>query len=72
MRHSEQNIEKQPYKIIAVDDESGIIDSLSVFLKRSGYQLTRYYKSFRSNWTCSKRTFWFNASRLYYDTYPRR
>ena len=40
MRHSEQNIEKQPYKIIAVDDESGIIDSLSVFLKRSGYQLT--------------------------------
>lgn len=43
MRHSEQNIEKQPYKIIAVDDESGIIDSLSVFLKRSGYQLVRYY-----------------------------
>lgn len=40
MRHSERNIEKQPYKIIAVDDESGIIDSLSVFLKRSGYQLT--------------------------------
>ena len=40
MRHSEQEIQKQPYKIIAVDDESGIIDSLSVFLKRSGYQLT--------------------------------
>ena len=40
MRHSEQIIEKKPYKIIAVDDESGIIDSLSVFLKRSGYQLT--------------------------------
>lgn len=40
MRHSKQEIEKQPYKIIAVDDESGIIDSLSVFLKRSGYQLT--------------------------------
>lgn len=40
MRHSMQNAEKQPYKIIAVDDESGIIDSLSVFLKRSGYQLT--------------------------------
>lgn len=39
MRHSEQDIEKQPYKIIAVDDESGIIDSLAVFLKRSGYQL---------------------------------
>lgn len=40
MRHSEQRIKKQPYKIIAVDDEEGIIDSLSVFLKRSGYQLT--------------------------------
>ena len=26
------------YKIIAVDDEMGIIDSLSIFLKRSGYQ----------------------------------
>ena len=39
MRHSKQNIESKPYKIIAVDDESGIIDSLSVFLKRSGYQL---------------------------------
>ena len=40
MRHSEQNTEQKPYKIIAVDDEGGIIDSLSVFLKRSGYQLT--------------------------------
>ena len=39
MRHSDTNIEIKPYKIIAVDDESGIIDSLSVFLKRSGYQL---------------------------------
>ena len=27
------------YKIIAVDDEMGIIDSLSVYLSRSGYQL---------------------------------
>ena len=26
------------YRIIAVDDEMGIIDSLSIFLKRSGYQ----------------------------------
>ena len=28
------------YKIMAVDDEPGILDSLSVFLKRSGYTLT--------------------------------
>ena len=28
------------YKIIVVDDEPGILDSLSIFLKRSGYQFT--------------------------------
>ena len=28
------------YKIMAVDDEEGIIDSLSIFLKRSGYNFT--------------------------------
>lgn len=28
------------YKIITVDDESGIVDSLSIFLKRSGYNFT--------------------------------
>jgi putative nucleotidyltransferase with HDIG domain len=41
MRHSEmQEGSASPYKIIACDDENGIIDSLSVFLKRSGYHLT--------------------------------
>lgn len=36
------NIEKPSngYKIIVVDDEKGIIDSLSIFLKRSGYEFT--------------------------------
>lgn len=28
------------YKIISVDDEMGIVDSLSIFLKRSGYDFT--------------------------------
>lgn len=28
------------YKIIVVDDEQGIVDSLSIFLKRSGYNFT--------------------------------
>ena len=28
------------YKIICVDDEAGILDSLSVFLKHDGYQIT--------------------------------
>ena len=42
MRIGAQNItndESKKYKIIAVDDEEGIIDSLSVFLERSGYHL---------------------------------
>ncbi len=35
-----ENVENRNYKIIAVDDEEGIIDSLSIFLKRSGYEFT--------------------------------
>lgn len=37
------NVEAQNsngYKIIVVDDEIGIVDSLSIFLKRSGYEFT--------------------------------
>ena len=40
MRKGLQNLEdneNQNYKIIAVDDEEGIVDSLSIFLRRSGY-----------------------------------
>jgi putative nucleotidyltransferase with HDIG domain len=36
---SQEGNENNAYKIIAVDDEQGIIDSLSVFLKRAGYDL---------------------------------
>ena len=42
MRKGLQNVvnENNNYKIIAVDDEEGIVDSLSIFLKRSGYDFT--------------------------------
>ena len=42
MRKGLQNItnKNNNYRIIAVDDEKGIIDSLSIFLKRSGYDFT--------------------------------
>ena len=35
---NQTNTTNSGYKIIAVDDEMGIIDSLSIFLKRTGYQ----------------------------------
>ena len=45
MRKSLQNLENNTndnmnYKILVVDDEQGIIDSLSMLLKRSGYNFT--------------------------------
>lgn len=40
MRKNMQSVSQTGYKIIAVDDDEGIVDSLSVFLKRSGYELT--------------------------------
>lgn len=39
-KYNETMQNDQPYKIIAVDDEEGIIDSLSIVLKRSGYHFT--------------------------------
>ena len=38
MRKGLQEVMKNGYRIIAVDDEEGIVDSLSIFLKRSGYE----------------------------------
>lgn len=40
MRKGVQGVQSNGYKIIAVDDEMGIVDSLSIFLKRSGYDFT--------------------------------
>jgi response regulator RpfG family c-di-GMP phosphodiesterase len=40
MRKGIVNQPSNGYKIIVVDDEIGIIDSLSIFLKRSGYEFT--------------------------------
>ena len=40
MRKYLQENETKPYKIIAVDDDPGILDSLKVVLRRNGYNLT--------------------------------
>lgn len=40
MRKGNNEHPSNGYKIIVVDDEIGIIDSLSIFLKRSGYEFT--------------------------------
>lgn len=42
MRKYMQEVEASPFKIIAVDDDPGILDSLSVVLKRNGYSLTTF------------------------------
>ncbi len=40
MRKGTYDANSNGYKIIVVDDEPGIVDSLSIFLKRSGYNFT--------------------------------
>ena len=42
MRKYMQEVITSPYKLIAVDDDAGILDSLKVVLKRSGYDLDCY------------------------------
>lgn len=45
MRKYIQEVVSSPYKIIAIDDDAGILDSLSVVLKRNGYSLTTFTNS---------------------------
>lgn len=40
VHNTQSSTQSNGYKIIAVDDEMGIVDSLSIFLKRSGYDFT--------------------------------
>ena len=40
MRKYLQNVETFPYKLIAIDDDNGILDSLKIVLNKSGYNLT--------------------------------
>ena len=39
MRKYMQEVATSPYKIMAVDDDAGILDSLKIVLKKSGYEL---------------------------------
>ncbi len=42
MRKYVQEVVSSPYKIMAVDDDPGILDSLTVVLKRNGYSLVTF------------------------------
>lgn len=42
MRKYAQEVVSSPYKIMAVDDDPGILDSLSVVLKRNGHHLVTF------------------------------
>lgn len=42
MRKNKQTTISSNYRIIAVDDEMGIIDSLSIYLRKSGYDFVGY------------------------------
>lgn len=42
MRKYMQTVATKPYKIIAIDDDQGVLDSLKVVLKRNGYDLTTF------------------------------
>lgn len=44
MRKNIQTKESNGIKVLIVDDEIGIIDSLSIFLKKFGYNFTRSYR----------------------------
>ena len=48
-------IQKKDFKILVVDDEQGILDSLAIFLNQ--YNLVRSDRSIGSNRTYKKRTF---------------
>ena len=57
MRKNIYSNENSQYKIIAVDDESGVLDSLKVFLSKARLQFCWSNRSNGSNRTCKRRTF---------------
>ena len=50
MRKNSHTTINSQYKIIAVDDETGILDSLNVFLSRARLFFCRGFWPSRSNW----------------------
>lgn len=68
MRKNIQTKESNGIRVLIVDDETGIIDSLSIFLKRFGYDFMRCYRPTWSNRKGKDRTLWFDDTWLYNDT----
>lgn len=58
-------IQKKDFKILVVDDEQGIIDSLAIFLNQ--YELVRSYRPTRGDWKNQKWALWLANSRLFND-----
>jgi len=48
VRKNKQTVESNGIRVLIVDDEIGIIDSLSIFLGKYGYSFVRSNKPIRS------------------------
>ena len=66
MRKNQVTSKSADFKIIAVDDEQGILDSLSIFMKRSGYDFVGITDPIEA--INRVKTVWFNGTGFYYGS----